>query len=606
MDEITGNSTKQRNRSPSAVKADSLIRRILRVGDPWNAHEVAAGLKRLYASEESALANEAAGFPVVRQAQLKPRLVTQETATSKEMEQARDDVERDLNGLLNNNLLKDIQPELSGWATAIRATVSDGVNSARFALDPRQRDNTFAARRSLRDFARLARYVGALSPHVNPYYRRLAQSLDEVGSVLLVMLGEQLAEAGISGSGIVLQAPVSELQDRRDAIMQTLRTLIGSKNAPYANDEWPWGMVAYQELLQRLDRNGQSDLRSLLHEDNMARLLDDLLDQATVSGSRGLRALSASAQVPLQRLQRLFLATNKEFGREAPPIAAFLSAIQLLLHAFVMGDTASRLIYISRPSILYYGLYGLSIPQNDTKLLLDLIQLRGALAGELDCLLECDCNRDYINGQILGDKALFDIDHVIDLFIQGQQTGGGIPDYRHRAAGYAYYIDAILNGYSEDTLGTAFPIDEDIDINGINALPNEPFKISLNDYWLIFSKEIFTALAEVRNKLRIVYGDTEEQEQKQATAAEALCQQLLTEDSWRRLVRIMAPSCRNPDLTADIIETTLNVALTGLGHELSECRNMKVYTPATSEESLDKITDEGLNLRVTLSRGNQG
>jgi len=564
MSEMMDNSNKQRNRSPSAVKADSLIRRVLRVGDPWNATEVAAGLKRLYSAEESALANEAAGFPVVRQVNLKPAQIMRETATSKEMEQARDDVERDLTALVNNNLLKDIQPELSGWATAIRATVSDGTNSARFALDPRQRDNTFAVRRSLRDFARLARYVGALSPHVNPYYRRLAQSLDEVGSVLLVMLGEQLAEAGMSSSGIVLQAPAIELQDRRDAIMHTLRALIGAKHATYDNGEWPWGMVAYRELMQRLDRNGQSDLRAMLHEDHMARLLDDLLDQATLDGAKGLRALSASAQVPLQRLQRLFLAAYKNIEPESPPIAAFLSAIQLLLDAFVMGDSASRLIYISRPPILYYGLYGLSTPQGDTQTILDLIQFRGNLAVSLDCLLDCDCTAQAIISQILGDKALYDIDHVIDLFIQGQQTGG-IPEYRHRAAGYARFFQVLVDNNEvnwddengdEHTQSWQFG-----DLREI--LSNVFVRLNLNDP--IVDRDI---------------------------GADALCQQLITEDSWRRLVRIMAPSCRNPTLAADVIEATLGVALAGLGHNLSDCRNVEVDVPATIETSLEGITNK--------------
>ncbi|WP_139218525.1 hypothetical protein [Nitrosomonas aestuarii] len=593
------NSNKQRNRSPSAVKADSLIRRVLRVGDPWNATEVAAGLKRLYSAEESALANEAAGFPVVRQINLKPAQIMRETATSKDMEQARDDVERDLNALVNNNLLKDIQPELSGWANAIRATVSDGTNSARFALDSRQRDNTFAARRSLRDFARLARYVGALSPHVNPYYRRLAQSLDEVGSVLLVMLGEQLAEAGISGSGIVLNAPASELQDRRDAIMQTLRTLIGSKNTAYGNDEWPWGMAAYRELIQRLDRNGQTDLRSILHEDNMARLLDDLLDQATIDGSKGLRAMAASAQVPLQRLQRLFLAANRKIEPEAPPIAAFLSAIQLLLDAFVMGDSASRLIYISRPSILFYGLYGLSTPQGDTQVMLELIQRRGELAARLDCLLDCDCDQNTINAQILSDKALYDIDHVIDLFIQGQQVDG-IPEYRMRAFGYANFIYVILNNNHNY-------VPQILNDEGDSITPNWEFGWEINR---IFEKVVKLLWID-RNDL-----DAESVSLIstiiRTTATEALCQQLLSEDSWRRLVRIMAPSCRSPKVAANLIEAVVGQAMRQIDNSIVvedaifNCRNMKVYTPATSEESLDTITDEGLDLRVSLSRGSQG
>lgn len=562
MSTSTEQATKQKDRSSAAVKADSLIRRTLRIGDPWNAKEVADGLKRLYADEEQALRSEAAGFPVIHSAAPVMRVMERDSAIGREMAQAKDDVERDLESLVHSSLLKDVHPELKGWANAIRNLVAEGSNAARYAMDPRQRDATFAVRRGLRDFARLARYVGALSPHVNSYYRRLAQSLDEVSSVLLVMLGDSLAETGISSSGIVLQAPVSELQDRRDAIMQTLRTLIGSKGRAYDNEEWPRGMVAYRELMRRLDRNGQSDLRSLLHEDSMARLLDDLLDMATVGGSDGLRALSSSAQIPLQRLQRLLLAASRDVEPESPPIASFLSAIQLLLDGFVMGDSASRLIYISRPPVLYYGLYGLSLPEGDTQILLDVIRQRGPLAAELDCLLDCNCTTDMVLAQVLGDKALYDIDHAIDLFIQGQQTGG-VPEYRHRAAGYAEYLRTLLTGGVtwDDENGTAHVANWD------------------------FGPEVTPMLEDVSANLDVVVG------RDNRTASEALCQQLLTEDGWRRLVSIMAPSCRNPDLAADVIEATLGVAMGNLGGNIDRCRDIRVDIPATSETSLEGITN---------------
>jgi len=74
-----------------------------------------------------------------------------------------DDVNRDLLALTENSQLKDVRAELGGWARAIRSAATDGLSAARFSLDPRQRDRAFAARRHLGDFARLARFVGALS-----------------------------------------------------------------------------------------------------------------------------------------------------------------------------------------------------------------------------------------------------------------------------------------------------------------------------------------------------------------------------------------------------------------------------------------------------------
>lgn len=557
--------SKRRDRSSATAKADSLIRRVLRVGDPWNAQEVADGLTKLYADEKVALLSEASGFPMARQTiHTVSSIETTNTAISKEMQQAKDDVERDLQALVNHSLLKDIQPELEGWAMSIRRIINDGLRSAEFALDARQRDNTFGARRSLRDFSRLARYIGALTPHTNVYFRRLAQSLDEVGAVLLVIMGEELAEVGVSTTGVLLQAPAGELEERRDAILQTLRTLNGAKHTSNRDDEWPRGMVAYRELLSHLDRNGQSDLRALLSEENMARLLDDLVDQATVGGAHGLRALAASAQVPLQRLQRLYHVADRLVVPESPPIAALLSSIRLLLDAFIFGDTASRLIFVARPPVLYYGLYGLAAPQGDDQLLLYLITLRGPLASHLDCLLDCGCSEDRVLAQILGDKALYDIDHAIDLFIQGQREGGATPEYRHRAAGFARLFELLLVG--------------EIYVDNGNGIP-ETRSWSLSD-------ETIEQITQAFERLNLENGQIDNE-----VASDALCQQLLTEDSWRRLVRVMSPSCRNPNVAAGVIEALLAAGLAELDHDIEDCRGTDLIIPATSEESLDSLVN---------------
>jgi hypothetical protein len=567
MSAPTDHDSQRRDRSAAAARADSLIRRVLRVGDPWNPAEIAEGLTRLYADEKLALLSEASGLPVAREAvRVTTRIESADTATSKEMEQARNDVERDLVALTNHNLLKDIQPELEGWSIAIRRIIQDGLHSAEFALDARKRDNTFAARRSLRDFARLARYIGALTPHLNIYFRRLAQSLDEVGAVLLVIMGEELAEVGVSTTGVLLQAPAGELEERRDAILQTLRTLNGAKHSSHGESEWPRGMVAYRELLSRLDRNGQSDLRALLTEDNMSRLLDDLVDQATVGGARGLRSLAASAQVPLQRLQRLYHAAHRLVEPESPPIAALLSAIRLLLDAFVFGDTASRLIFVARPPVLYYGLYGLASPQDDDRILLDLINVRGSLASALDCVLDCGCAPELVLAQILGDKALYDIDHAIDLFIQGQQAGGGIPECRQRCDGYARLFELLLVGQIPIT-----------NRNGVEE----------TRVWA-FDDQLKKHITEALNLLNLGEMDQDGKD----VAADALCQQLLTEDSWRRLVRVMSPSCREPSGADRVIEALLSAAIGALGHDIEACRDTKVHIPATLETSLENIVSE--------------
>jgi len=190
-----------KDRSPATVALDNLVRRKLRVSDPSNPTEIATALKSLYSGEKEVLEQEAAGLPYVKVKTIRTAGEA-ETTTRTELKQARQDVDRDLEALIGNASLKDIQSELRGWAHAIRQIISQGVDAARFALDPRQRDSAMASRRQLSAYARLARYVGALTPDLNLPYRQLARSLDEVGAMVLVTLGDALANAGPGGAKI--------------------------------------------------------------------------------------------------------------------------------------------------------------------------------------------------------------------------------------------------------------------------------------------------------------------------------------------------------------------------------------------------------------------
>ena len=74
------------------------------------------------------------------------------------------DVEKALTDLMTNPLTNDIVPEMQGWADSIRSAVAQGHTAATRGLDPTQRDLVFAMRRQLGECARMARFVGALSP----------------------------------------------------------------------------------------------------------------------------------------------------------------------------------------------------------------------------------------------------------------------------------------------------------------------------------------------------------------------------------------------------------------------------------------------------------
>src|SRR5215813_3322858 len=200
--------------SPQRLALDNLLRRELRVGDPNDPQQIAQALLARYQSDPRAIAiaQEARGLPFLQTIPTDSRGVQAPTSSDAELQQAMDDVERDLRELTTNSLLKDITPELEGWGTAVRSAIKEGTSAARFALDPRQRDKAFGIRRQLGDYARMARLVGVLTPTMSLTYRKFAQSLDEVAAVLLVLMGEALANMGFSGGQYLLQVPYTELQ----------------------------------------------------------------------------------------------------------------------------------------------------------------------------------------------------------------------------------------------------------------------------------------------------------------------------------------------------------------------------------------------------------
>jgi hypothetical protein len=245
--------------SSSRMALDNLLRRELKVSDPNDAKQIAEALLNRYKNNPRAVAinKEAEGVPFLLASGTPMPLQQAPTSSDAEMQQAINDVERDLRELTTNSILKDVTLELEGWAMAVRSAIQEGVNSARFALDPRQRDKTFGIRRTLGDYARLARLVGALTPTMSLIYRKFAQSLDEVASVLLVMMGEALANVGFSGGKYLLQAPYSELQVRRDTVIYSLRNLVGATQEAYGPNEWPRGLEAYREIFLALEQHGQ-------------------------------------------------------------------------------------------------------------------------------------------------------------------------------------------------------------------------------------------------------------------------------------------------------------------------------------------------------------
>ncbi|HVH81631.1 MAG TPA: hypothetical protein VM782_19680, partial [Stellaceae bacterium] len=260
---------------------DNMIRSQLKVSDPHNPKEIAQALLSYYKDLPQAVAitEEAQGLPLT-QVPMLPAVASRATSSDAEFNIAKGDVEKALIDLSTNPLTTDITPEMQGWGQSIRGAVEETGNAARQGLDPGQRDKVIAIRRQLGEYARMARFVGAMAPGMTQNFRRLGQGLDEVAAVSLVMLGESLASVGFAYGYYLLQVPLSDLRQRRDAVIYALRNFSGGAQEAYQPDAWPRGINAYRLLYNWLEEQGQGDLRTLLIENDIARTMDNLIARA--------------------------------------------------------------------------------------------------------------------------------------------------------------------------------------------------------------------------------------------------------------------------------------------------------------------------------------
>jgi hypothetical protein len=576
--------------SPQRLALDNLIRRELRVADPNDPLQVAQALLSRYKGDPRAvaIAQEARGLPFLQTVSTETRMVQAPTSSDAELQQAMDDVERDLRELTTNNLLKDVTPELEGWAAAVRSAISEGATAARFALDPRQRDKSFAIRRQLGDYARVARLVGALTPAVNMEYRSFAQSLDEVGAVLLVLMGEALANVGFAGGRFLLQAPYTELQVRRDAAIYALRNLVGATQEAYGPNDWPRGLDAYRRLFDVLEAQGQGDLRALLVETELVRTMDTLIQRSAHGTAQGLRALGSTAQIDLQRFYRLVSVGRRTINPESPPLTAFFETLRLFADAF-NSDGGFRLLHIARPSILFYGLYGSQETEHADRRLTELITRRGILAGQLDCLMRCDCDEDTVICQIVLDKILYDVDRAIDLYAVGEEELGA-PEIR--AAAYSYVIETAQDPMSPPLpnpplhrCGTAMPISGTLRIIR-DLLRPFPRSNQLVDWET--TPEDFDA----RRQQNSTVGD----QRFCDLLTQELCMQREMEQSWENVVRGMAPNCISAShvfgpnaILPQIIHQAINRVLNRRFDAPVDCGRVDPDIPAHFESSLHSL-----------------
>ena len=486
-----------------------------------------------------------------------------------------------------------MEPELQGWAQAIRGIVADGIAAAPVALDPRSRDRAMAARRQLGDYARLARFVGALTCGHNQAYRRLAQSLDEVGALILVMIGESLARIGFGGGRFLLQAPASELQARRDAAILALRNLSGTTQEAYGSKDWPYGLHGLRQVLRLLDDSGHADLRALLEENTLARLMDDLLDRASTVNTWGLRALGATAAVTVQRLNRLVQLIDNRVQPGSPPLVAFLEAIRLFVDGFQGSGSGYRLLFIARPPAVFYGLYGIGGPDTPTRRLIDLVIARGRLAELLDCYLGCSCCEEPAICQVLLDKLLYDTDRAIDLYALGADPDGdGEPEWR--AAGYWLLIDTFL--VIDKTFHAAQSSDRErkscLEWLCLPALTDD--KTGLRATLTRIREELVSLspnplpIGSVRPPPPAPQLPPAAVERRREIMRDELCMQRRMDERWDTLLATMAPSCVGADRALARIDNLIGKAIGRLKLADGEtCPDAEPSFPPTVEQSLE-------------------
>jgi hypothetical protein len=553
----------------ATLALDNMLRNQLRVSNPRDPRQIAEGLLAYYQDlpQAAGIKQEALGLPFLQQPTVAPP-PRQPSSSDAEFNIANSDVEKALADLASNPLTNDITPEMQGWADSIRTAIGQGKTAAQMGLDPTQRDKVIAMRRQLGEYARMARFVGSLSPGMTQNFRRLGRGLDEVSAVLLVMLGESLASVGFATGYYLLQVPLQELQQRRDAVIYALRNFIGGSQQAYGPDDWPRGIDAYRRLYNWLEQQGQGDLRSLLLENEIARTMDALITRAQNGTSEGLRALGVTAQIDVERFRRMAIvapgAMADEFGHfdRSPPLEAYLQALDLFSQTFKPAG-GLRLLRIARPPILLYGLYSISQIEEDNALF-NLVAVRGAMAIIFDGLFPSNAARG-VQPQVLLDMLLTTLDRGIDLLALGSNvTEGGPTDGRAIAFwGIVRVILNVLTGQYLNTLDSAFnPPDYNWwPPSGEPVLSGSDPLLKYANHHTRIAKDLFQINADFTRAVSLVPGFDKTMksykaitlasepsldplapngEKKVKSVTEELRVQLALEDRWENLVRTLA------------------------------------------------------------------
>lgn len=412
----------------TALAIDNLLRRELKVGDPRDPAQLARALRERYQGNRraDAIDGEARGLPFLQTPLQRPLSEPAPAALDQDLAEVRTRIRDDLAGLIADPLTSTLRPELEGWQTAIGSALDEGFASARLGLDPGRRDIAFGARRQLGEYARLARLVGLFSPALNAQYRALATSLDDAATVMLVMVGDAMANLGMTGGRFLLKTAYSELQARRDTVLTALRRIdgIGGLSGGSSSDShWPRGLRAHRQLNLLLEARGQGELRSLLHEPELARTMDELIQLAGGGTPQGLRTIGSTAWAPLARMRRFV----RTVGGLVDPASHELTGLVEALRLFVEGFQSAggfRLLRVARPALMSQTGGGLVDETPADRRLVALTQLRPAFADQVESWMPCCGDLPALQAQAALDRVLFDMDRAIDAYATGSAEIG--------------------------------------------------------------------------------------------------------------------------------------------------------------------------------------
>lgn len=570
------------DRAPPQKTVESVLRKALKISDPGNVEELSRGLLMRYGKDALLIDRERKGLPfsVVADA---VAAKSQSAGKRPEVIDAQGDLERVLAEIAGDPALAEISAEMRGWARAIRAAAADGLSAAMFALDPQASDRAMTARRTLGDYARVSRYAAALTTCEGGAFCRLAQACDAIASLILVLLGDALADAGVTRSSHIPSVPASSLRQRRDTVINELQLLHRNASGASSPELWPRGTISMVQIYKQLGTSDTADLRSLLDENYLARQLDDLLDLASDASADGLKTLGSVAMMSVRRFRRFISVVGREIRPPSPPLARFVAALSLFVQGFAVSSGGYRLPMLARSPLLVGQSSLVGGSDEPTLALIKIALARSAAAEWIDCLC-CSCGETDAQNIIYFTKLVYDLDRAVDLYAFGTDEAGE-GDAEIRAGAYGAIIETIDEFFNPGG------------VVGSGGFGEATTKI----------KDVAEELVDWERLFKAV--PPEERARRARMMNDMLCYQLKEERASARLVASIAPVCRRDLILAvlrgegiaSLIEKTqMEIAeMGGIRHE--PCADAELVMPLDIETALTFRATERNDVAVDIS-----